>query len=179
MEDWTETQKLLLQLGLTLLIGLVVLLVVLRGLETFGKKFQLSRLALSPLRFIVKWAGFLIVIAACLHPLGVNIGHYILSVLGLVAIGFVAVWSVISNVSCTFILILLKPFRVDDVIEFVGEEVQGRVVDLNLIFTTLKTSEGDEIKIPNNLFFQKILRKKEGKGLISLGEQLYEEKPAE
>ncbi len=179
MENWTETQKLILQLGLTIFVGLTVLLALIRGLDTFGTKFQMSKLALSPLRFILKWSGFLMVLGACLHPFGVNIGAYIVSVLGLVAIGFVAVWSLLSNISCTFILILLKPFRVNDVIEFVGEEVRGRVVDLNLIFTTLKTEEGDEMKIPNNMFFQKVLRKKEGQGSVSLGEQLYEEKPVE
>lgn len=182
MEDWTEIQKLWLQLGLTIFVGVSLLFLLIRGLDTFGKKFQLSSMALSPLRFIMKWAGLLIVVGACLHPFGVNIGTYILSVLGLIAIGFVAVWSVLSNISCTFLLILIKPFLVDDVVELMeiaGESnVKGRVVDLNLIFTTLKTEDGDEIKIPNNLFFQKVIRKKTGDGKVTLAEQLYEESPA-
>lgn len=33
------------------------------------------------------------------------------TVLGLVAIGFVAVWSVLSNFLCTFALIIVKPPR--------------------------------------------------------------------
>lgn len=179
MDNWTEIQKLIVQLGLTIFAGLLVLTIAIRSIDTFGARLQLSKLVLSPIRLILKWAGFLIILAACLHPFGVNIGTYIASVLGLVAIGFVAVWSVLSNVSCTFILILLKPFRVNDVIDLVGEDVRGRVVDLNLVFTTLKTEEGDEVKIPNNLFFQKILRKKDGQGSISLAEQIYEKKPAD
>lgn len=179
MENWTESQKLLLQSGLTLAVGFTLLFMLIRGLESVGAKFQLPRLALSPLRFVIKWAGLLVIVGACLHPFGVNIGHYILSVMGLVAIGFVAVWSLLSNISCTFLLILLKPFQVDDTVEFVGEEVKGRVVDLNLIFTTLKTEDGDEIKIPNNQFFQKALKRRLGTGKVSLGEQLYELKPAE
>lgn len=178
MQAWIDTHKLWFQFGVTLLIGSVILIVLIRALDGLGKRFQLSNLALSPLRFVIKWAGILILVGASLHPFGVNIGAYIASVLGLVAIGFVAVWSLLSHISCTFLLILIKPFRVDDIIEFVGEEVKGRVVDLNLFFTTLETEDGDEMKIPNNQFFQKVLRKKSGEGKVSLAEQLYEESPA-
>jgi len=178
MDTWSETEKVWWQVGLTAAFGFAILLILMRGLDGVGKKFQLSKLALSPLRFVLKWVGILIIIGSCLQPFEVNIVAYIASVLGLVAVGFVAAWSLLSNLSCTFLLILLKPFQVDDVIEFTGEEVRGRVVDLNLFFTTLKAEDGDEIKIPNNQFLQKILRKKAGNGAVSLAEQLYEDTPA-
>jgi len=179
MDTWSETEKLWLQIGLTAVFGFAILLVLLRGLDGVGKKFQLSKLALSPLRFVFKWVGLLIILGACLQHFEINLGAYIASLLGLVAVGFVAAWSLLSNLSCTFLLILLKPFKVNDLIEFIGEDVKGRVVDLNLFFTTLKADDGDEIKIPNNQFFQKVLRKKAGEGRVSLAEQLYEELPAE
>jgi small-conductance mechanosensitive channel len=38
------------------------------------------------------------------------------------------------------------------------ENLKGRVMDRNLMFTTLSEESGSVLQIPNNLFFQKIFR---------------------
>ena len=38
------------------------------------------------------------------------------------------------------------------------ENVKGRVIDRNLMFTALREESGSVIQIPNNLFFQKMFR---------------------
>jgi len=89
--------------------------------------------------------------------------------LAALAIGFVAAWSVLSNVTAALLVLTFRPFRIGDSVELVdlgGDSLGGRVVDMNLMFTTLvtqgaeaKTDAGPEfLQIPNNLFFQKILR---------------------
>lgn len=101
--------------------------------------------------------------------------------LALVAIGIVAVWSLMSHLTATMLLILLRPFRVHDWIDFPGEDVQGNVVDLNLFFTLLDNRSGEHFIIPNNLFFQKSFRhvpQKTG-ARIELHEQLDRSKPTE
>lgn len=173
-----ETQNALIYIGLTLVAGLIFLALLLRAMATWGKKLKLPAIALNPIRLVLKWTGVFIILAICLDRVGFDLGKYVLSVLGLIAIGFVAVWSVLSNISCTFILIILQPFRVNDLMEFPGEEIKGRVVDVNLVYTTLKADDGSEFRIPNNHFFQKTIKLLPGDGKVSLGEQLYEEKPA-
>jgi hypothetical protein len=79
-------------------------------------------------------------------------------VVGMVAIGFVAVWSVLSNALCTLIILVDRPFEVGDELEFAGEPVQGKVADLNFIYTTLRAADGSCLQIPNNLFLQKATR---------------------
>ncbi|HTX65361.1 MAG TPA: mechanosensitive ion channel domain-containing protein, partial [Opitutaceae bacterium] len=59
-----------------------------------------------------------------------------------------------------------------DEIEFAGEPVRGRVVDLNFVYTTLRSADGSVLQIPNNLFFQKVLKRQRGTSRISLVEQL-------
>ena len=94
------------------------------------------------------------------------------------AIGFVAVWSVLSNFLCTFVLIVFKPFSVGDELELPGENVKGRVVDLSLIFTTLEVAHGEMVMVPNNTYFQRVFKRRIGHRTSGLAEQLRSEKPA-
>jgi len=87
-------------------------------------------------------------------------------VLVLLAIGFVAVWSLLSNLLCSVLLIIFAPFRIGDEIEVQDPAspvtVRGRVRDINLMFTTLVMTDenGEEslLRAPNNIFFQKYIR---------------------
>jgi small-conductance mechanosensitive channel len=94
------------------------------------------------------------------------------TILAMVGVGFVAMWSVLSNTMCTFVLILSRPFRIGDHVELVGDAASGTVVDLTFIYTTLRAEDGSLLRIPNNLFFQKIMRCREGRSQIELEEQL-------
>lgn len=88
------------------------------------------------------------------------------------AVAFFAAWSVLSNIFCTMLIFTTRPFRLYDHIELLenGEKpgLKGRVVDINLIYTTLQEVTADEsgtssvLQIPNNLFFQRTLRRWRG-----------------
>jgi len=94
-----------------------------------------------------------------------------------VAIGFVAVWSVLSNFLCTFVLIIFKPFSVGDDLEIPVDSIKGKVVDLTLVFTILRGENGELYHIPNNMFFQKVFRIRQGKKSVDLDVQLHQPKP--
>lgn len=82
-----------------------------------------------------------------------NVWVTLASILGLIAIGFIAVWSLLSNIVAAIILFITKPFVVDDKVK-VGD-FEGRVDDITLFFVILKNKKGDLIHIPNSLVFQK------------------------
>ena len=90
------------------------------------------------------------------------------TVLAMVAIGFFAVWSLLSHTTATIILIILHPFSVGDDIELPSENVKCRVIDLNFFFTTLIIHDGSQWRVPNNLFFQKVIKRQSGGSTISL-----------
>lgn len=80
------------------------------------------------------------------------------------AVAFFAAWSVLSNIFCTVLIFTTRPFRIYDYIEILenGEKpgLKGRVVDVNLIYTTLEeVGNGTVLQIPNNIFFQRTLRR--------------------
>jgi small-conductance mechanosensitive channel len=99
--------------------------------------------------------------------------------LALVAIGFFAVWSVLSNLLCALMLVVVKPFRVGDSIEVCGDGLKGKVIDLNFAFVTLREEEGALIRVPNNQFFQKSIRCEAGEERTDLAEQLTADQPKE
>jgi len=84
------------------------------------------------------------------------------------AVAFFAAWSVLSNIFCTFLIVMTRPFRLHDQIELLesGDKpgLRGQVVDVNVIYTTLKEPSSDGgvasvLQIPNSLFFQRVVRR--------------------
>jgi len=83
------------------------------------------------------------------------------------AVAFFAAWSVLSNLFCAFLIFTVGPFRVGDHIEVLDTAEKpgalGRVVDINLLYTTLEdataAAPGTLIQIPNSLIFQRVVRR--------------------
>ena len=88
------------------------------------------------------------------------------------AVAFFAAWSVLSNIFCAVLIFSTRLFRLQDHIEVLenGEKpgLKGRVVDINLLYTTLQEVEADAsdggsvLQIPNSLFFQRSVRRWRG-----------------
>jgi small-conductance mechanosensitive channel len=153
-----------------------------RAFQFAAQRANLPVLAFRPLRLAIRYTVLLVAASLILKRFGYNVDTLLAvigTVLGLVAIGFVAVWSVLSNFLCTFVLILFKPFSIGDELEIPGDSVAGKVVDLTLIFTTLRNPTGEYIQVPNNIFFQKIFKRRAGQKAIDLGDQLRQEQPVE
>ena len=169
------------------LIALIVLITALLVLRVVGRlisALQASRnlpdAAVLPIRRVVRWGVGLVAVLAALQLMGVpmsTVWAAISAVLALIAVGFVAVWSVLSNVACSFLLMVFKPFRIGDTVEVVesaaGPNVGGRVVDVTLMYVVLREEAGVDghaalVQVPNNLFFQKMVRRRAGRRAIPL-----------
>jgi len=138
---------------------------------------RLGARAVLPMELVVgmrRVASFLITVAALLlvlQQLGVSPTVLWTALTGFVAVAavaFFAAWSVLSNIFCAFLIFTTRPFRLYDQIELLenGEKpgLRGQVVDINLIYTTLKETvpEGETppvLQIPNSLFFQRTVRR--------------------
>lgn len=121
--------------------------------------------------FVITTAALLLI----LEQLGVSatvIWTALTGFTAVAAIAFFAAWSVLSNIFCTFLIITSRPFRINDYIELLenGEKpgLRGQVIDVNLIYTTLREiapqgdSGGAMLQIPNSLFFQRVVRRWRG-----------------
>ena len=154
----------------TLAVALLLYQGVRRWTRLFAKRGQLSRTMALRLRLTARWllAGGTTLIV--LQQLGFFDEAWALlsAVVAALAVAFVASWSVLSNVSCALFLLVYRPFRVGDYVEVVEPSgdvgARGKVVDLNLFYTTLLESGSAVIRIPNNVFVQKYSRvRREGR----------------
>jgi len=176
-----ETLVRIIQSGLILLVAFL-LFVGLRGrIQAFARWANLPRLAFAPVRLTLRYGILAVAVVLVLGRWGFEVDTLLAvlgTILGLVAIGFVAVWSVLSNFLCAFVLVLFKPFAVGDEVELVGADgVKGRVVDLSLLFTTLEFGPGETVLVPNNIFFQRIFRRRAGTVTVGLDYQLGQDRP--
>lgn len=156
VESWPG----LVQAVVVLLGGAGLIIFVLRALDALAVHRHFDPMTFRPVRTLIKWLCIVLLAALLLSRFGFDLLTPLSTVLALVAVGFVAVWSVISNFLCTFLLIIFRPFRVGDFIELVGGDgARGRVVELTNIHTVLEDDDGSIYCIPNNLFFQKSIKK--------------------
>lgn len=143
------------------LLGLSVLKMIDSFMKYLSKRTGVEGSFLKPVSRIAKALIILALVSISFSTLGISIEGvwtFVTTMITLIAIGFIAVWSVLSNFVCTLLILILKPFNVGDEVSFPGETISGRVTDLTLAYTTLKKADGSHFRIPNNLFFQKTIQ---------------------
>lgn len=107
--------------------------------------------------------GVLWIVAAMLvlEIWGVSVGGLwtlLVSAATIVGVGFLATWTMISNITASFFIAFWRPFHLGDTIEMLPENLRGRVIDRSLMFVVIRENSGTVIQIPNNLFFQKMFK---------------------
>jgi small-conductance mechanosensitive channel len=154
---------------LILALTMVALRLVGRLVRWMAVRLEAPPLALRPLTMAGRTLVLVVVLSTMAeHYFAVDFFAVLGGLLALIGVGFVAVWSTLSNVLCTFLLLTVRPFRVGDELELVPDPLRGRVVDLNLFFTTLEAEDGRLIQLPNNFFFQRAVMRRRHAG----GEEL-------
>ena len=91
---------------------------------------------------------------------GVNLEDFsvfLSSVLAILGIGFVAQWSILSNLTASVILFFSHPLRLGDRIRVMDKDFDwtGKVEDISGFYLFMRTDDGKRITIPTNLVIQK------------------------
>ncbi len=96
---------------------------------------------------VVYFVMVVMVVLASLNSLGVNTTSF-LAVFGAASLAVgLALKDSLSNIGAAVIIIIFRPFKIDDVIETGG--ANGRVKDINLFSTVLEAGDKSIIIIPN------------------------------
>lgn len=164
-----ETVLLIGKSALVLLCTWLVLHLAVRGIDRLTGHGYVQAPYDSIFKAVSRWIIFIIGLLIVLQLLGIPVSHVfatLSAMLVLVAVGFVAVWSVLSNILCSFLLLLSPPFSFGDEIELKEPDkekgVRGKVINLNLFYTTLQASMNgvestETFRIPNTMFFQRVI----------------------
>jgi len=106
-------------------------------------------------------AVWIIVATLLLEIWGISVGGLwtlLVSAATVIGVGFLATWTMVSNITASFFIAIWRPFRLGDTIEVLPENLKGRVIESNLMFVVVRESGGSVIQIPNNLFFQRMFK---------------------
>ncbi len=87
---------------------------------------------------------------------------FMASVLTVIGIALFAQWSHLSNLTSGIIIFFNHSVKLDDTVSIMDKdyEVEGRISDIGLFFVKLKTKQGEEVSLPNNIFLQKMIKRK-------------------
>ena len=174
-ENWLDTLGVAAQVAAIALLAWLAMRVVRRlirqGGATYSLPLQVTVLTRRVIGFVVYGAALL----WSLERMGFSATVLWTAFTGFATVGavaFFAAWSVLSNLFCALLIFTTRVFRIGDLVELVenGEKpgLKGRVLDINLVYTTLEET-GDAatrttLHLPNSLFFQRALRRWPGGG---------------
>src|SRR6266568_4079714 len=128
------------------------------------ERYRHRRIPYDTVLLLTRGATALVCVGACILALDLwgfsvtGLWAFLVSISTVIGVGFLATWTMISNVTANLLLAVLRPFRLGDTVEIVPENVKGQVVDRNMMFTALRERPGTILHVPNNLFFQKLFR---------------------
>ncbi|MBC3373344.1 mechanosensitive ion channel family protein [Pseudomonas sp. SWRI92] len=178
---WIEPIWLGVQILLILLSGYVAQRFVARALTGLGERYPLPTQLVIILRGVLRWLIMGSAVLVALERLGVSATVLWTALSGFVAVAavaFFAIWSVLSNLLCAILIYTVGPFRLGDVVELVESTdkpgIKGRVVAINLLYTTLIEPEelgtgSSMVQVPNSLFFQRSVRRWRGSEAFPVG----------
>ena len=83
---------------------------------------------------------------------------FVTSFFAMVAIGFFAVWSVLSNITSSILIFFLFPYKIGDHIQVIGDDINGTITDITLFHLIVESVDTGIVTIPNNVVIQKSIR---------------------
>lgn len=139
--------------------------------------YQLPDELLVPINGLIRWLIIASALLLVLERMGVSATVLWTAFTGFATVGavaFFAAWSVLSNLFCALLIFTVRPYRIGEYIEVLDTAekpgAKGRVVDINLLYTTLEdhgAAHSDAhgsawLQIPNSLIFQRVVRRFNG-----------------
>ncbi len=133
---------------LVFVIGRWVAQIIARLVEKALQKTETDETLTRFLKSLTYFGILILVIIAALGTLGVNTTSFaaVIGAIGLAA--GLAFQNSLSNFSSAILILFLRPFKVGDVVEAGG--VTGKVEEINLVNTVVKTPDNVKIFIPNS-----------------------------
>ncbi len=132
-----------------LIIGVIVVKITINIFKRILKKSRLESITQGFIIAFLKISLYLVLVLALLSIIGVQISGIITALsAAILAIG-VALQNIISNVANGIVIVSTKMFKKGDYIT-VGS-ASGSVVNINLLFTTISTTDNCRITIPNSM----------------------------
>ena len=151
---WSTIGSWCVNTGIKILVSIVILLVTFRVITVIARKIQkkgdsekYDKTVMRTIAYVFN-IGMKLLVAICLVGyLGINTSGLTALVTSLGVCFGLAVNGALSNLAGGILLLVTRPFRVDDFIEAQG--VSGTVEDIHMVNTKIRTTDNKVIYLPN------------------------------
>lgn len=177
VQEWLEVIVPGAQILLILFVAWLLQRTLRRLVRRASAHYQLPDELLVPINGLIRWIIIASALLLVLERMGVSATVLWTAFTGFATVGavaFFAAWSVLSNLFCALLIFTVRPYRIGDYIEVLDTAekpgAKGRVVDINLLYTTLEDHSAAQsdahgsawLQIPNSLIFQRVVRRFNG-----------------
>lgn len=151
---WKNISTWAINTGIKIVISILIVLVtfriiskISRKIEKMGELEKYDKTLMRTLAYVVNIGVRIIVCICVIDYLGINTSALsaLLASLGLCA--GLAINGALSNLAGSAMIIITRPFRIDDVIEAQG--ISGVVEDIHMVCTKIRTFDNKVVYIPN------------------------------
>lgn len=173
LRPWFAEAATVVEVVLILLAAWALRWLVCRLVARLAARYELPPMVVMGARRVATFLIGMAALLAVLERFGVSAGVLWGAFTGfatVAAVAFFAAWSVLTNIFCSFLILVTRPFRLFDHIEVLdnGEKpgLGGQVIDINLVYVTLLERHADgfesQLRVPNSQFFQRAVRRWSG-----------------
>ncbi len=131
-----------------LLIGIIVIKILINVIRRVFAKSKMEKIAQQFILAIIKFVLYLILVLALLSIIGVQITGIITALSAILLAVGLALESNIANLANGIVIVATKMFKKGDRV-IVGD-VEGDIININFLFTTLNTPDNKRVTIPNS-----------------------------
>ncbi|EAS78087.1 hypothetical protein V12G01_04191 [Vibrio alginolyticus 12G01] len=176
MNDWIQLEQVSQyfttgSLGYKLLMGIFVLIayrilkrIVNRAILNLATTKGVKKARLSFIQRCFNVA--LLFLTASIFAIITGIGYgdvslFLSSIFAVLGVAFIAQWSILSNITASFLIFFVFPYRVGDQIKVVDkdEDISGEIQEISMFHVLIKHDSGNLITYPNNQILQKAVLK--------------------
>ncbi|HCZ9282319.1 TPA: mechanosensitive ion channel family protein, partial [Vibrio alginolyticus] len=176
MNDWIQLEQVSQyfttgSLGYKLLMGIFVLIayrilkrIVNRAILNLATTKGVKKARLSFIQRCFNVA--LLFLTASIFAIITGIGYgdvslFLSSIFAVLGVAFIAQWSILSNITASFLIFFVFPYRVGDQIKVVDkdEDICGEIQEISMFHVLIKHDNGNLITYPNNQILQKAVLK--------------------
>lgn len=130
------------------IIGFIFIKILMNILKRILGKSKIEKIAQQFICTIVKFVLYLVFVLLLLSKIGVEITGILTACSAIILAVGMALQNCIANVANGIIIISSKMFKKNDYI--ITGSVEGKISDINFLFTTLITSDNKKITVPNS-----------------------------
>ena len=143
------------------------------AIHFFGERLEIPKTASHALRNFSRWIFLMLIVFGISKITGIDLGGIIptlMLILGTLIFLSFAAWSMLGNVTAGFVIMIWRPFEIGHIVEIMPDGYTGEIINVNLMFTSIKTDIGARLSIPNAIILQKVVRNqmRDGKQIFEM-----------